>query len=193
MSAHTRPTPEQPDQPHYPCERDGCDGEYPPQAAVKGSYCSLDCYHRAKGAKALSRIRRDHRFCASCYAKLKDVEMPTDEELRTVDPVTTEAVIGHQHPRPEAAFLVDADGDTPADRIERGRIGCQCGNVDHSTHDATLEHVERERVLTNLLVCLRILAREGSIAARPSKDRLFATLREHGREWDLAIGRAIYD
>lgn len=193
MSAHTHPTPDQQDQPTYPCEREGCAEEYLATATVRGSYCSLDCYHRAKGAKALSAIRRDHRFCATCYAKLKDVETPSADDLDRVGPVTTEAVTGRQYPRPEAAFVVDAQGDTPAERIERARIGCQCGNVDHSTHDATLEHVEREAVLVNLLACLRILAREGAAAARPSKDRLFATLREHGREWDLAIGRAIYD
>lgn len=177
----------------YPCEREDCDEQFSEQTAVKGSYCSRECFHRSKGANALSEIQRDHRFCATCFRQLKDVTPKSDLDLDRVGPITSEAVIGFQHPRPEAEHVVDVTGTTPHDRFEFGRLGCQCGNVDPSLRDETLERVEREAVLLNLLVCLRILDREGKVANRPSKDRLFATLRQAGRDWELAIGRALYD
>lgn len=64
--------------PEYPCEYAGCDQRYPQDQAVNGSFCSTVCYYAHRGTAALAKIRADHRFCATCFSPIKEVEFPSE-------------------------------------------------------------------------------------------------------------------
>ena len=210
------------------CAADGCSEEFRFAAAVAGSFCSSDCYHRSRGRAVRNKIASDHRFCASCNGIIKDIVRPTadwvDEKASCVraalddgaeytgglggqlvldatdcngpsQPVAADAVIGRQSPTDRTVIVTDeqpVDGERDWHRRRLRRWGCRCGNIDHRDHEAALERSEGAAVVLNLLRTLLVLYHEGTIEHRPSKDRLFETLREHGRDWNLAIGRCLY-
>jgi len=169
-----------------------CETEYLVAYAVRG-FCSLDCFHRAKGAKALSEIRRDHRFCATCFRQIKEIETPPAWKVDSLGEEVSQAVTGTQYATPDAVEAVDDFSDDPYRTLERSRIACTCGNIDPSERDDILEDVEIENIVPALLRCLHVLEREGQVARRPDKGRLFDALREHWRDWEFAIGRALYE
>jgi len=109
-------------------------------------------------------------------------------------PVSSDAVIGFQNATDNTLLVTDIeprDGERQWRARRRGRWGCRCGNIDHRDRVKVLERVERERVVLNLLYVLLVYYHEDRIESRPHRNRLFDTLREHGRQWDLAIGRAL--
>jgi len=110
----------------------------------------------------------------------------------TVQPVAADAVIGHQHETQHTTRAIDKDDNGPGASTYSYRWGCECGIVDPETRDEAIERSEWEAVILDLLRTLSRLAAEGTIARRPSKADLFDALREHGRDWDYAIGRALY-
>lgn len=169
-----------------------CGGERTPSASVAGSYCSTRCFYAAKGAGILDQLRRDHTVCSTCFARVKTIERPSDE--------APEAVVGFEYPTKHATHgdavirPDDADVETypdPNPLIKR-TLACRCGAVDLSERDDTIERVEGAAVPLNLLRQLIRLYREGAIDHHPGKDRLFDALREAGREYDYAIGYALY-
>lgn len=175
----------------YEC--DHCGGPRAPETSVRGSYCSAECFYRAKGANALSEISRDHRWCATCFRQIKEVETPPDYVIDSLGEETSQAVTGTQYATPDAVEAVDDFSEDPYRTLERSRIACRCGNVDPSERDDILEDVELESIIPSLVRCLRIFEREGKVAHRPDTERLFAALREHWRDWEFAIGRALYE
>ncbi|GGM64409.1 hypothetical protein J2752_000434 [Halarchaeum rubridurum] len=61
------------------CARDDCDVEFDVhRGAVAGSYCSRDCAWRDQGG-VLKTIVHDHRFCATCFARIKETVSPDDD------------------------------------------------------------------------------------------------------------------
>lgn len=211
----------------YECAHSECDVERDPKASV-GSFCSQECHYRDRGRKVLDELKRDHRFCATCFSIIKEVQAPSDDWVeeksskiqKALDngaaftggkggqlvldctgcddqsrPVATDAVIGLQSSVERTLVVTDEEPleESSWRRRRLGRWGCQCGNVDHRHRDDVLERVEQHDVLLNLLYVLFILFDESRVAHRPSKDALFNSLREHGRDWEQAIGRAIYE
>lgn len=123
----------------------------------------------------------------------------TDAETKRS--TAADSVVGFQYPTEFTTFGEDLTPEERRRRLEdqptanrsmRGTWGCECGAVDLADHDRTLELVEGHFVFLNLLRCLLTYYREGAIEQRPSKDRLFDAFREHGREFDLAIGEALF-
>jgi len=72
----------------YNCEHDPCQGVRTAQGSVQGSYCSHECYLRAQGQALLNVIKHDHRYCYTCFRRLKDVHRPSEEwQDRKTQPV----------------------------------------------------------------------------------------------------------
>jgi len=67
------------DVPTFECSRDGCDEEFEEGEDVMGSFCSRVCWYQHKGAGPLRKIKHDHRWCASCFKPIKEVEPPSEE------------------------------------------------------------------------------------------------------------------
>lgn len=61
----------------YQCET--CGGQTPAHAIVAGSFCSTECYARHRGQKLLNILEHDHRFCFTCFARLKTTERPSEQ------------------------------------------------------------------------------------------------------------------
>lgn len=107
-----------------------------------------------------------------------------------------ESVVGYQYPTESANFVEDlrpVDNDRQhAWRKARGVYGCKCGAIDLRERDDILESAEGASVLVNLLRCLQLLYHQDAIQHRPEKDELWAGLREHWRDYEYAIGRALF-
>lgn len=176
-----------------------CDGPRDPHASVHGSFCSTQCWLAHKGEKALEAIQQDHRFCATCYRQIKEVERPSDEQLAAanVPKSVRQAFVGFQYPTPHTAFVEDLkpiDAGTAWDsprRKVRGVFGCECGTIDHRVSDDTLQSVEGGAVLLNLLQRLAQLYAEERVAHPPSKERLFGGLSET-HDLEYAVGHSLY-
>ena len=187
-----------------------------------GGFCSEACYHRHTGANVLDHLIHDHRFCGSCFRPIKTVDKPTTEwldnvgshvqvalnagaRLRSIDsdlqmdtggvqinsqldytPITdgkrkvhTEAVIGEQ-------YMTEHTVRTP------WGWSCECGNTDHTHREPAIIDVEIEQVIVFLYRALQQLYSEGHISQSPSRQELFAGLREHWKDWEYAIGRCLH-
>lgn len=111
-----------------------CDGSRDPADSVAGSYCSKLCYHKHTGQKLLNVIRHDHRWCTNCGRQLKQIEEPTDEQLRKIDGFHSKtSVIGYQYPTPNAGIGYKDIQSEQGERTVSGLICSECGNTSHYT------------------------------------------------------------
>lgn len=199
----------------YECSRENCDEEFPQPQAVKGSYCSRECAVLVQGEKLLGHLRRDHRFCHSCFRQLKEIERPTTEFLRSRQGVATDAIVGYEYLTPNAELgpanrvaphaKLDPgapgsdDPPAPADTLTVSGTTCTCGTTDH--RDGWLRETETTSIPSATLRLCRILAflgREGQHDKRVDARVLVDTLRETKQQndeldWQRAVGRAILD
>lgn len=92
-------------------------------------YCSERCYHAYQGQNLLNLIQYDHCFCGSCGERLKEIEEPTDAQLRKIDGYhSTTAVIGYQY-RTKHADIGEKGSEKPTgDEIHTGIVCGRCGN-----------------------------------------------------------------
>lgn len=157
-----------------------CDGERDPDASVRGSYCSRDCWLASKGAAVLDQIESDHTRCATCFRARKDVENPPDRWLRDKERLIREAAIGFEYPTEHLR-------DGPGFRF------CECGCVEHRAEHEVLQQIEPTEVALNLLDCLLAYYDSEQIDERPSGGTLGRALRETEFDLDVSIGRAVYD
>lgn len=157
-----------------------CNGERDPTASVKGAYCSLDCYHRHKGRKALSEIHRDHRFCATCYRVRKQVDRPPEYFLRDRPKLIRDSIVGYEYPTEHLNY-------------ESGLTYCDCGAIDHDHTIDTLQELDLQTAIVNLVSRLRTLEREDALNHRPDGSLLIDSLRDTDFDVELSVGRAIYD
>lgn len=63
---------------HDDCDHPDCSQSYQVTDGVAG-HCSQRCADRHRGQKYLNTFRHDHRYCATCFARLKDVHSPGDD------------------------------------------------------------------------------------------------------------------
>lgn len=175
-----------------------CSESYPASEKVKGSYCSERCYYQHKGDSALSQIKDDHRWCATCFRPVKTTWKPNRTLI--VEPADHDqdvqyknVLIGYQHPTEHMVWATTDDAREPADHRPRQCWGCECGNLDLSTRDETLEDVELKQLPARLYWCLQAFAETGALEAEPDREQLFDALREEWRDWPYAVGRALYD
>jgi len=183
----------------YPCTV--CDDEFAAGTAFHGSYCSAECYYRHKGRDIIRDIKQDHRWCATCFRPLKEVEEPPEGHSvwvegprgRPDENVQEDVLVGYQYRTETTEWVVD-EQDMPNAflPLEHSRWGCDCGAVDPSTQSDTLRHVHAETVIDALYACLEQLAAEDNVAHEPSRGALFDALREEPWDWPHAAGAAIY-
>lgn len=192
----------------YQCAGPGCESDFRAHEAVDGSYCSEGCSLRDGGQNLLQHLQCDHRFCHSCFRRLKEIERPPMD--------APEFVIGWQH-RTTAARLgqlernrhriTDEDGayrggwrtaaDAPADRAVRTGTICQCGATDHRDDYQRETHLVSIRNATErLLKTLEQLGREGQHDAIIDAVALARTVRQCAEsggdiDWALAVGRGL--
>lgn len=184
------------------CEHADCDAEFVVEHAIRGNYCSAECFYRHKGANVLDEIRRDHRLCATCFRQIKSVERPGGVSLKVEPPDhegaaggVRETIIGRQYPTEHTTWGLDVHQLDDYVILDRTRWSCECGTVDPSERDDIIEQVELDDngIVGDLLETLHFLERSGAIDRRPSKQRLFEALREEWRDWEFAIGRCLYE
>jgi len=140
----TAPTPSQPqvsDRVTYDCAAEGCDEERHPETSVKGSYCSQACYLRSRGRSFLNTLRDDHKFCYTCFARLKTIQAPDDEwRNRKREPVEIAAEQGGR-------FIHEDDGTirfdaTDADLVKLCDPDAVTGYQSHTEHAAIGEKTD---------------------------------------------------
>lgn len=182
----------------YSCAH--CDGERQPNATVKGSFCSRECWYKHKGRKALNTIQFDHTVCGTCGRVRATVENPRPEgqkwyleqpkdgtftynpESDSVDfetwgqTETIEAAIGRRYSTPN----------------EQGGA-CKCGTISTVEAHDILRNIELDKVLVRLFKRLREKERDGELSNTPDKDSLFSAFKESNGDFAYAAGRALYE
>lgn len=63
---------------HDDCDHPDCTASYPVTDGVAG-HCSQRCADRHRGQRFLNTLQHDHRYCGTCFARLKDVHSPSDQ------------------------------------------------------------------------------------------------------------------
>jgi len=174
-----------------------------PNGDVKGSYCSRDCWLRSKGQNVLTELQHDHTICATCFRVIKEIECPPEGTVVNIP--TPDAphnhgdadgvknvLIGYQYETPATERAVDDFSTDPYRVQERTRWSCECGNVDPNERDDILEEIDLDETIIRLLQRLRERYEMDQLPNQPSKQRLFDALREEWRDWEYAIGSAVW-
>lgn len=116
---------------------------------------------------------------------------------RNSRPVAADAVIGLQSPTDRTEIVTDeqpVDDNRQWHCQSRGRWGCQCGAIDHRDRDPTLQRSEGyPTVVSQLFWALHVLYVEGQVPESPNSQHVYDTLNNEGADFELAVGRALYD
>lgn len=135
------------------CGYRDCPTVFPGHEAVEGSYCSMACYRREKGAGLLGEIKRRHELCYTCFRRRKDIERPPAEFMvrhfdrdgmgwsregadgpwrleRWGQETSREAVCGFAYPTQHA------------DMGPHG-LECRCGAIDSDVDEPAIRDLER--------------------------------------------------
>lgn len=174
--------------PVYECTY--CSGERTPHSSVKGSYCSLACYYRQKGQKALARIQSHHAWCATCFKPVKEIEPPTEYVLQAVE--CDDALVGYQYQTEHTDRGVDEADLDQWRRLVFTRWSCECGTIDPGDRHEWLSEIDTAETIASLYTCLQDLEATGALDHRPDKTLLFEALREEWTDWEYAIGKCLY-
>lgn len=156
-----------------------CDDEHDIAAAVEGSYCSTECFHRAKGAAAIGELEKNHTICGTCYSVRKEIERPSEAWINAHGELAASAFIGIEHP---TAHLRRSDG----------LLYCECGAVEHDASHEFIKVLVLYETATNLYKRLQELYEQDKLAHPPDGVVLMRALRDSRCDWELAAGRAIY-
>lgn len=185
--------------PHRPesveCSHPDCPSTYPLSEDVNG-HCSRECALRHRGYRLLELIKHDHRFCYTCFARLKEVDPIPEEVRRNMEPVVESAATGYQY-RTEHAQLgeVARRRDEYQFDTKMGTI-CECGNANtREREDVIREQSSIKTTALQLHRALTALKREGQHNKDVDLLALAEALRdqEDDDSWDfeLAVGAAI--
>lgn len=169
-------------------------------------YCSEYCFYASKGGNVLeTNVTNDHKFCSTCFRKIKSVSRPGNVRVHTPPadhPGATaqdkNLFIGWQYPTPNMEIAEASIGGSDGDRLVRPeRLGytrwsCCCGNVDPGERDGILEDIELDTIVANLYRSLQDCYDRGAIDHAPDWAELQAALREEWRDWAYAAGRALH-
>lgn len=130
------------DQDRRRCDREECSEIYPGGSGHAG-YCTDTCWSQAEAARLINIVQSDHRFCASCFRRLRDVVPPgraphSSDKHKDIP----ECAIGYAYPTPETlpvtgeVLTLEATAEglavVPTEEHTR-RQGCDCGVTHHAT------------------------------------------------------------
>lgn len=141
LTTTKRATTTPPGQSYEICQCEFCDGYYPHSIGFNRRFCRRDCKYRSIARDLLTKIKFDHRYCASCYRKLKTISPPTltEKSARKGKPIP-DAAIGrqnyHDHAVPDVRNVSrgSAEHSYPS-VIPEVRMTCSCPVNHHTTVD----------------------------------------------------------
>lgn len=144
------------------CAYEHCDEHVPPGEGYDeaDTLCSADCKYRRVARGLLQDIKYDHRFCASCHRKIRDVYPPgrrfgskhviadsENDETATMTEIP-ECAVGYAVPRPgtqrglsehlEPRDPTHGDWEMQPSDDDHLRQICECGAGHHQTRDRPL-------------------------------------------------------
>lgn len=169
----------------------------------KNDTCGKEaCHLRHRGAKALNQIDSDHCICSTCFRVIKEVEHPpwgTDLMVegprgRDDESLKQDCLVGYQYQTENTVWGTDdfSNPDDPYRSLDRQRWSCVCGTVDPAERDDILEAVDLQTTIQSLHHTLRDLSNRDVIGGSYSWPRLREAIRDHGRDWELVVGYALY-
>jgi len=166
------------------CDVCGTEFEYGHQPG----YCSEECYHRNAGDNFLQLLKHDHRFCHSDFKRLKEIERPTDEQLRQIDGIhSSECVVGFQYKTSEADVGEITAKPGVQDTVVTGII-CSCGVTDHKDdYLRNLNPIEAAKRLRNRVIETRLEGQHDYAF----DEKTFVEAWNESKDWTLALGRAL--
>jgi hypothetical protein len=190
-------TPSQPSESaDYPCERDGCTNTYTAEEAVAGSYCSPACHQRERGRDLLNVFQHDHRWCYTCFRRLKRVTDVPEWRRRRLGAVTNAALTGYQS-RTQHARLgqVARRRDRYQFETQVGTV-CECGNANTREREDIVRGSDLRATVTRFLAAVEATRREGQHDHQLDARVLTTVLRlqwRYGRDWSFerAVGAAM--
>lgn len=176
----------------YECSRDNCHERFTTSNAVDGSFCSRLCRdidtNRKTARDILNQIERDHRFCATCFARHKEVDKPPQNHSVNIGPVrhpgrarmlAKNCLIGFQY---TTHWADEGDRTRTVDKYGRERLvghgpTCACGNTHHRQDEASLStRFAFEYGHKQLVDAVAELRSEGKTDAQVDRDALDAAL-----------------
>ena len=187
------------------CQCEFCGGHYPYRIGLSRRYCRWQCYGRDVATNLLQTIRYDHRYCGSCFRKLKDVDPPKPDTggqsvKERVSPDTPEfghhhsdvcvgGRTGREHAREgyewgvgEQFALADpVNGEWSAEPIgEKSTKVCECGVTHHATIDYLVTDLSKDEAIARterLADAVAALAAEDEHDETFDRDTLFDFIR----------------
>lgn len=168
-----------PDTETYRCSQ--CGGERDPRTSVKGSFCSTRCYEvhrrRKRARDLLNTLRYDHRFCATCFRKIKTVDRPPADRWGLPD-----CLIGYEdatHHAVEGELTISVDDYGRERLVGHSEKCCTCGNTSHAQADPTLQTRFAFEIAEFLRDAIADLRLEGKTDHDVDDTALDAALCEH--------------
>lgn len=113
-------------------------------------------------------------------------------ELNKIPVTAVDSVIGFEYGTENAEGVVKEIEVDEHTRVCTHGVGCICGNTDPSETFEYAREVEPKQLLVNFITTFRRLEAEGHIDRRIDKDVFFDAFRD-SRDWEYALGRALYD
>jgi len=152
-------------------------------------YCSRECLDKNRAESVYNLLKYDHRFCFGCFAKLKEVEKPTDTQLQKIDgQQSTEAVVGFQYRTEHADNGEKTIKPGVIDTVATGIVCGECGTTDHTDgfqRDFTpIEAAKRLRKRVDE-------TREEGQHGYEFDTATFVEAWNETKDWELALGAAL--
>ncbi|MEE6210833.1 hypothetical protein U3A55_11810 [Salarchaeum sp. III] len=166
------------------CAYADCTTEFVVGMAVHGSYCSRDCMLRARGQGPLATLRDDHRWCGTCFARLKEIDPAPEDapECATGLQTLTESATKGERTRHRDDVVDSSDW----------RTICTCGNTEHDHHEPAFNSDDVRRRARNLVAALRDLAREEKLPHHVDGQAVVRNVHVDGEvSWARAIGAGL--
>jgi hypothetical protein len=168
-----------------------CGGHYPEEYGFNRRFCRRQCKYRNIAKARLDDVRFDHRYCFSCFRKLKEVEPPgltkkSAERGKSIPDCATGRQSYYEHCRPDLRNTRYAP-DIPDGRVAspdlRPRMTCSCPANHHTTaHElpADVEWTKREAIqhTKRLVDALDELEARGVHTTAFDADTLFGFVRK---------------
>jgi len=171
------------------CEFEDCENEGEEWEFTDGRFCSTECRNRSQAASILNLLKFDHRYCASCWTRLKTISRPTDEQLRHIEgKYSADAVVGFQYPEPDSEIgEITTRADT-YDTVVTGLVCGNCGTTDHT--DDYFRDFEPREAAKRLRKRIFELKEEGQHSYDFST-QAFVEAWNESADWELSLGRAL--
>jgi hypothetical protein len=121
------------------CEH--CDGHYPLAYGFNRRFCRRECKYRNIAQSLLDGVRYDHKYCANCHKRLKDISPPAVSR-RSAEKGRSppECAVGRQQWRSHTVHDQHNIGENSGDRAYpsldmREGMACSCSVNHHTTID----------------------------------------------------------